>query len=222
MIAAYRIKMRRIASWATVMNPLSGKMEDRVLINSNNSNRTILLQNHEVQSCINVYFTKYKGVGARKLHKRICSSFCGVSEREIQAFVNRQQISQTLHPKFINKEPPKPVTSPRVMDRIQMDIVDLQRSEVESDGRTYKYVLVVMDVFSRFLFLRPLTSKSSTEVASHVLSLVSDIGPPKIVQTDQGTEFKGVVQILMDKLKIQVIHSRPYHPQSQGKVNHFV
>ena len=63
-----------------------------------------------------------------------------------------------------------------------MDIVDLHRSEVESDGRTYKYVLVVMDVFSRFLFLRPLTSKSSTEVASHVLSLVSDIGPPKIVK----------------------------------------
>ena len=81
-----------------------------------------------------------------------------------------------------------------------MDIVDLQRSEVESDGRIYKYVFVVMDVFSRFLFLRPLTSISSTEVASHVLSLVSDIGPPKIVQTDQGTEFKGVVQILMDKL----------------------
>ena len=76
-----------------------------------------------------------------------------------------------------------------------MDIVDLQRSEVESDGRTYKYVLVVMDVVSRFLFLRPLTSKSSTEVASHVLCLVSDIGPPKIVQTDKGTEFKRVVQI---------------------------
>ena len=93
MIVAYRMKMSRIASWATVMNPPSGKMEDRLLINSNNSNRTILLQNHEVQSCINVYFTKYKGVGARNLHKRICSYFCGVSEREIQAFINRQQIS---------------------------------------------------------------------------------------------------------------------------------
>ena len=111
MIAAYRIKMRRTASWDTVMNTLSGKMEDRVLVNSNNSNRTILLQNHEVQSCINVYFTQYKGVEARKLHKRMCSSFCGVSKREIQAFVNRQQISQILHPKFINKQPPKPVTS---------------------------------------------------------------------------------------------------------------
>ena len=56
--------MRRIASCATVTNPLSGKMEDRVIIDSN-GDRTILLQNHEVEPCIHVYYTKYKGVGAR-------------------------------------------------------------------------------------------------------------------------------------------------------------
>ena len=137
-IAAYSIKMRRIASCATVTNPLSGRMED------SNGDRAILLQNHEVEQYIHAYYTKYKGVGARKLHNRISRSFCGVSERQIQAFLNRQQISQKLHPKFINKQPPKPVTSPRVLDRIQMDIVDLQKSAVESDSRTYKYVLVVM------------------------------------------------------------------------------
>ena len=43
-IAAYRIKMRRIASCATVTNPLSGKMDDRVVIDSDsNGDRTILL-----------------------------------------------------------------------------------------------------------------------------------------------------------------------------------
>ena len=179
---------------------LSGKMEDRVVIDSDsNGDRTILLQNHEVEPYIHAYYTKYKGVSARKLHNRISRSFCGVSERQIQAFLNRQQISQKLHPKFINKQPPKPVTSPRVLDRIQMDIVDLQKSAVESDSRTYKYVLVVMDIISRFLFLRPLQSKSSTEVATHLIHFVSDVGPPRIVQTDQGTEFKGIVQMFMDK-----------------------
>ena len=61
-------------------------------------------------------------------------------------------------------------------------------------------------------------SKSSTEVASVVIQIFSDVGPPKIIQTDQGTEFKGVVEQVMNKVKVKIIHSRPYHPQSQGKV----
>ena len=81
--------------------------------------------------------------------------------------------------------------------------------------KTFRYVLVVLDVFSRYVFLRPLQSKSSAEVATHVVQMFSDVGPPKIVQTDQ---FKGVVERVMEKFKIHIIHSRPYHPQSQGKV----
>ena len=76
----------------------------------------------------------------------------------------------------------------------------------------------MLDVFSRFLFLRPLTSKYAAEVASTLLQLFSDVGPPKIVQSDQGGEFKGVVHYLMKSLGVHIIHSRPYHPQSQGKV----
>ena len=79
-------------------------------------------------------------------------------------------------------------------------------------------MLVVLDVFSRFIFLRPLQSKSSTEVAAHVIQIFCDVGPPRIVQTDQENEFKGLMEKVMDKFSITIIHSRPYHPQSQGKV----
>ena len=97
-----------------------------------------------------------------------------------------------------------------------MDIVDMNRNPVEiSEDKVFRYVLVVLDVFSRFIFLRPLQSKSSTEVAAVVMQIFSDVGPPKIIQTDQGTEFKGVVEQV---IKVKIIHSRPYHPQSQGKV----
>ena len=218
-VAAYRIKMRKIASCAMIMNPLSGEIENRVVVDVDNSGeKKILLQNNEVQSCIKYYYTKYKGAGARKLYNGITQSFCGVAEREIQSFLNNQEISQQLNPSFINKQPLKPVSSKRVMDRIQMDIVDLMRSPVHIYEKTFRYVLVVLDVFSRYVFLRPLQSKSSAEVATHVVQMFSDVGPPKIVQTDQGTEFKGVVERVMEKFKIHIIHSRPYHPQSQGKV----
>ena len=171
-----------------------------------------------LQKCINA---KYKGLGARKLYNTITKSFCGIIEREIQTFLNNQQTSQELHPNFINKQPLKPIASHVVMNKIQMDVVDMQKKNcVESDGKTfyistYMYIHVILDVFSRFTFLRLLQSKSSAEVATHVVQLFSDIGPPRIVQTDQGTEFKGVVEKLMDRLKVTVVHSQPYHPQFQ-------
>jgi len=35
------------------------------------------------------------------------------------------------------------------------------------DGGTYKYIMSVIDAFSRFVFLRPLQAKESSEVAEH-------------------------------------------------------
>ena len=218
-IAAYRIKMKRIASYGTVLNPLTGLREERVLIEKNSGiGKKILLQKSELKPCIMSYYNKYKGLGARKLYNAISKVFIGVSEREIQTYLNSLQRNQRLHPHFINKPPLKPVTSDGVMDRIQMDLVDMQKNTVDINSRTYRYVLVVLDAFSRFLFLRALQSKSSTEIASTMLQLFSDIGPPKIVQSDQGNEFKGAVRRTMKAFKVHIICSRPYHPQSQGKV----
>ena len=43
-------------------------------------------------------------------------------------------------------------------------------------------------------------------------------GSPTRVQCDRGTEFKGAVKTFLKKCSIQNIESRPYHPQSQGKL----
>ena len=176
------------------------------------------MKNSELQTCLKLYYQKCKGVGAWKLYNTISKVFCGITEREVQTYINRLQMHQQLHPTFINKQPLNPVKSSSVMAQVQMDLVDMQNISVQNDANPFRYVLVILDVFSRYIVLRPLQSKSSCEVSTHVLQLFSDVGPPKRVQTDQGTEFKGVLTQLMDKFKIDIIHSRPYHPQSQGKV----
>ncbi len=43
-------------------------------------------------------------------------------------------------------------------------------------------------------------------------------GDPKILQSDNGTEFQGFVKKMCIDRGITVINSSPYHPQSQGKV----
>ena len=43
-------------------------------------------------------------------------------------------------------------------------------------------------------------------------------GPPKIVQSDGGTEFKGELKTYLERIGIEIRKGRPYYPQSQGKI----
>lgn len=73
-------------------------------------------------------------------------------------------------------------------------------------------------MFSRFTWLRPLTDKRSLSVSRELTRIFDTFGDPKIVQHDQGSKFRKHVAILLEKRGIKDISNRPYHPQSQGKV----
>ena len=63
------------------------------------------------------------------------------------------------------------------------------------NGQTLKYILTVQDVFSRFLWLRALSSKVSKEVASALADLYMEVGPPKVLQADLGNgDYFGACQ----------------------------
>ncbi|XP_068742406.1 KRAB-A domain-containing protein 2-like [Montipora capricornis] len=75
----------------------------------------------------------------------------------------------------------------------------------------------VIDIFSRFLFLRPLQTKETSDVAEHLLDIYMEHGPPEILQSDQGPEFKGVVKTVCEALNVRIVKSSAYSPQTQGK-----
>lgn len=83
---------------------------------------------------------------------------------------------------------------------------------------SYRYILTVIDVFSRYMWLKPLKRNSSFEIAKHLYKIYCEHGPPKVLQHDQGTEFKGAVKILMRSLQVKIIESSPYHHQSLAKI----
>ena len=81
-----------------------------------------------------------------------------------------------------------------------------------------KYVLSVMDVFSRYHWLVPLERKLSSHVARELIRIHREHGASLVIQHDQEQEFDGAVSRLCKRPQIRVIKGRPYHPQSQGKV----
>ena len=103
--------------------------------------------------------------------------------------------------------------------RHQIDLMDMgQKGAVKFNGLSYRYVLSVINVFSRFVWLRPINKKMSKNIADELRGIYLERGPHRVIQCDQGGEFKGAVKELCRQLGIKIICSSPYHPESQGKV----
>ena len=123
---------------------------------------------------------------------------------------------QKLRPLFQNKAPLRPIKASKVQERHQVDLVSMVSMPVTIDGDTYKYIMSVIDIFSRFRFLRPLQTKETSEVAEHLLDIYIERGPPEILQSES-QEFKVVVKTVCETLNVRIIKSSAYSPQTQGK-----
>ena len=76
--------------------------------------------------------------------------------------------------------------------------IDLKSMPTSKHGNAY--YLLIIDVATRFVFLRPLVSKSAYSVAQTLLRLFCDLGFPKILQSDNGGEFVNEVMAALKKL----------------------
>jgi len=90
--------------------------------------------------------------------------------------------------------PRNPYTVNNIMDVWECDLVDVQGLSKHNDG--IKYLLSVIDVFSKFLLIVPLKSKTGPSVTAAFQSVLKDrryTKPlrrrPVWLQTDRGNEF---------------------------------
>ena len=94
-------------------------------------------------------------------------------------------------PKKINH--PHDATKPK--EQHQFDLVHMPHNFFE--GNTYKYILSGIDIASKYRVTRPLTTKKSSEISSVLGAIYKKKGGafkyPKVLQIDNGSEFKGKV-----------------------------
>ena len=99
---------------------------------------------------------------------RISETYSGVSRRDIQTWMNFNEEHCQKKPKFCNKPELQPVIARSVQDQNQIDLVNLEKYSVHYEGKVYTWVLSVLDVFSRFVQLRALTGRNSSQVLHHL------------------------------------------------------
>ena len=75
-------------------------------------------------------------------------------------------------------------------------------------NRGYKYVLVCIDGYSKYLMTRKLKSKSATEVTHAMKDIIQTYGAPKHICADRGTEFTNAIfrTNILDKYGITMYH----------------
>ena len=69
--------------------------------------------------------------------------------------------------------------------RAQGDLIDMQS---QPDGEL-KWILVYQDLLTKYVQLRPLTSKRAPEITYQVLDIFSIFGAPSILQSENEREF---------------------------------
>ena len=122
--------------------------------------------------------------GAYKFYQEVKNIHPKVTLKKVNEFLKSQD-AYTLHkrtrkPKFRRTL----VFKPR--DLWQIDLLDMQKYSKENDE--YRYICVIIDCFSRYVWVKPLKNKTGKATVK-ALALLLMNERLKLIQADQGTEF---------------------------------
>ena len=151
--------------------------------------------------------------GRNKVWPTIEQQYYGIKREDIE-FILKRCKNCTLNRPNTTKAPLVPIISGRAWERVQIDLIDMRH---EPSGQ-YKWILHIKDHFSKYTQLYPLKSKHAKPIADCFAQFIAAFLPPKIMQADNGKEFKGALLILLRKYGIQVVNGAPRSPQTQGLV----
>ena len=104
-------------------------------------------------------------------------------------------------------------------ERVAMDLLYMS----VTTARGNRYVLVMVDCFSRWTEACPLPDKTAHSVADAFFNqVVCRFGMPIVIDSDQGREFENkIMQELCILCGSHKTRTTPYHPESDGLVERF-
>ena len=156
-------------------------------------------------------------LGLKKTLKLFRRRFIGVQETAMC----REVISECLGCQLGSDYKPRDVPKGRIESTSPWDAlsIDIMGSFV-AGRKGERYILSIIDCFSRYLILVPLRDHTATTVSRALYErVIGYFGCPQKILSDRGTEFTGYIWTdLMELLGIQQLLTSPYYPQGNGIV----
>ena len=88
------------------------------------------------------------------------------------------------------------------------------------DGKSNRYIITMMDVYSRYLIASPVRNHKASTVSRCLYEpVVAYFGAPRSILSDRGTEFTGMVwESLTQMLGAKIKLTSPYYPQGNSVI----
>ena len=169
-----------------------------------------------------IYFSDYGYWRGKSAIQRLAKA-SGSTKEEAEKWLLKQPLYQIYlpAPKYV----PRPNASMSLFvkpnDIHQSDLLSLPHDKFKK--KTYKYVLNIVDVASRYKGSYQLTTKKAKEVAQAFQWIYENtpLNYPKTLIVDDGKEFYGDVTKLMEKHDVIIQCGDPSQHCSQGFVERF-
>ena len=118
--------------------------------------------------------------------------YYGIAHAETQYLI---KLCEICHRKAQSKSkgPLKSIETSRLFERVQIDLIDMTSTP---DGE-YVWICHMEDHFSKFHMLFAIRNKEAATVARKIHHWLAILGIFEILQSDNGTEFKGICLELM-------------------------
>jgi hypothetical protein len=116
----------------------------------------------------------------------------------------------------------KPIMSGNFRERFQCDLIDFREKCVkDKHGNVMRWLMVLKDHFTRFVYMRPLPTKEAKGVCYELNIFLSLIGFPEFCHSDNSGEVCAaeIIDMLTEENPtIDAVRGRPRKPSTQGSV----
>lgn len=125
------------------------------------------------------YNPKYGFTSSTKFYKIARENNINVTQKEINEFINNQAVTQIFREQ---KRPEKfsSIVADKIRNEYQIDIMIYDRYQ----WKQYKYILVIIDIHSRYAEARAMTNRENTTIMENIKSIIKILGKPKIISGD--------------------------------------
>ena len=116
-------------------------------------------------------------------------------------------------------QPMLTIVAKRPWDHIAMDLIGL----LKCSERGFVFILIIIDVLTCFVVLKPLKTKEAKEIAYTLVKVFTNYGVPKMIQFDnEATFLSKIVEELRFVLGFKARNIIKYNPHQNGVVERFV
>jgi hypothetical protein len=164
----------------------------------NSISKTVVTDLEVFDLIVNAHLT-LGHAGSRKTYEELDRDCYRISRQEVE-WLLKHCTTCAMEKSQSKTAPIKAVIVNKLFERLQVDLIDMSATP---DG-DYRWICHIRDHFSKDSQAYGIVSKHSEKVAAVFKIWVSHLGPPKILQCDNGSEFKGALLELLRTVGVQV------------------